>query len=350
MSRRSRLLGLLTGLGLITGALVYFTHRPPPAPLPEVAPAADAPPSARVPGFRRMTGVTALAMLDGRVLAEGDATGRIALHDLTSPDAPTHWWAAHDAAVRRIWGLEGGGLASASADGSVGLWSADGSPRRRLRLPESHLNDAVPHAGEPTVYVAADRGSVARLCDPEPCWRHLGVHGAAAFAVVFSPDGARLATGGMDGQLGLRDPTTGERVAQWRVGPGWVTALAWTAEGLFVGDNGGKVRFVPGGSPEATPEVLEAGTGPVLALLAKGGVLLAGTADGSLARFDLADRRRRAQVATGSPVRALATDADTVYTGCADGSIRRYTSTPTALVPGAFLVNGVPQAADPGEN
>jgi WD40 repeat protein len=355
MTRRSRLFLLLAGLGLVTGALVHLTHRPPPPPepAPEAAPGAEAPPKARVPGFRRMTGVTALVVLEGRILAEGDATGRIALHRLDAPDpaaASTDWWAAHDAPIRRLWGLDEGGLASASADGSVGLWNADGSLRRRLRLPDAHLNDAVPHAGESTVYVAADRGSVARLCDPEPCWRHQGVHGAAAFAVAFSPDGTRLATGGMDGQLALRDPTLGERVAQWRVGPGWVTALAWTAEGLFVGDNGGKVRFIAGGDPEATPELLEAGAGPVLVLLAQGDTLLAGTEDGRVSLFGRADRQRRAQVVTGSPVRALATDADTVYTGCADGSIRRYTRTPTALVPGAFLVNGVPPAAAPGEN
>jgi WD40 repeat protein len=353
MTPRSRAILVLLGSGLLTGALVHLTHRP--APPPEATPdaGADAPPKARVPGFRRMTGVTALAVLEGRVLAEGDATGRIALHALApgaTGAAPADWWAAHDAPVRRLWGLPQGGVASASADGSVGLWNPDGSLRRRLRLPDAHLNDAVPHAGESTVYVAADRGSVARLCDPEPCWRHAGVHGAAAFAVAFSPDAARLATGGMDGQVALRDPTTGERIAQWRVGPGWVTALAWTAEGLFVGDNGGKIRFIPRGDPEAAPELLEAGAGPVLVLLAQGDALLSGTEDGRVSLFGRGDRARRAQVVTGSAVRALATDADTVYTGCADGSIRRYTSTPTALVPGASLVEGVPPAAGPGEN
>jgi WD40 repeat protein len=316
----------------LTGLLVHFSHRLAREREAAAAQAARENPRGRVPGFRRLTGITALAALPGGRLAIGDATGRVFVQSLTALDAaPATWWAAHDAAIRRTWSLGEDGLATASADGSVGRWGLDGAPRGRLRLPEAHLNDAVPHAGESTVYVAADRGSVARLCDPEPCWQHLGVHGAAAYAVAFSPDGAHLATGGMDGHVALRDPLTGERSAQWRVSPGWVTALAWTPAGLFVGDNGGRVVFVPGGNPEAATSTAAVSTAPVTQLLAHGALgdhLVAGAEDGTVAMLQVAGPTVSVamKLRAGAPVRALAFASGTLFAGCADGLVRRFTT------------------------
>ena len=356
--RRTLLIGLPV-LAAATSGLVYVTHRATQRAAEE-APAAGSPPTGkRVPGFRRLTGITALAVLEAHTLAAGDATGRVALRrleareDAPAPEPAPLWWAAHDAPIRRIWALADGGVATASADGSVGEWNPDGGLRVRFRLRDAHLNDAVPRPGDRTVFVAADRGTVARLCDPEPCWWHMGVHGAAAFAVALSPDAEHLATGGMDGQLVLRSPTTGESEGRWSNGPGWVTALAWTAEGLFAGGNGGRVTFMAGGHPESTPEIMEVGAGPVLILVAGGTVLLAGTEDGQLAAISRTDRRVLARVDVGSPVRALATMNDTVYTGSADGSVRRFKLTPTALVAGEPMADALPDpplGVDSGEN
>ncbi len=332
----------------LTGLLVHFSHRLAREREAAAAQAARENPKGRVPGFRRLKGITALAVLPGRRLAVGDATGRVFVRVLDAPDeAPVTWWAAHDAAIRRMWSLGDDGLATASADGSVGRWALDGTSRGRLRLPEAHLNDAVPHVGEGNVYVAADRGSIARLCDPEPCWQHLGVHGAAAYAVAFSPDGAQLATGGMDGHVALRDPLTGERSAQWRVSPGWVTALAWTPAGLFVGDNGGRVAFIAGGDPEAAPVVVSPGTAPVTLLLAHGplgGRVVAGAEDGTLtvltARNGGLEVAARAE--TGAPVRALAASETKLFIGGADGIVRRFT-----LAPEGTLSEGAPVRVHP---
>lgn len=336
---RRALVYVAVSLAGATWVVLQVSHRRLERREIEAAAAAREDPKGRVPGFRRLTGITALARLPGDRLAVGDATGRVFVRDLRAPSGATPaWWAAHDAAVRRLWPLGDDGLATASADGSVGRWGLDGSPRSRMRLPEAHLNDAVPHAGESTVYVVADRGTVARLCDPEPCWKHLGVHGAAAYAVTFSPDGTRLATAGMDGHVALRDPLTGERTAMWRVSPKWVTALAWTPDGLFAGDNGGRIIFIPSGDPEGTPATLPPTAAPVVILraapeLAPGGQLLAGSEDGrlsvvALGEPDAAGARApviRAQAETGAAVRAIVVDADVIYTGGADGVVRRFT-------------------------
>jgi len=168
------------------------------------------------------------------------------------------------------------------------------------------------------VIVAADRGSVARI-DGEG-WHARGVHGRSAFAVAAAPDGGRVASGGADGAVVIWS-LDGRELLRWRVITGWVTALAWTADGLLVGDSGGRLsrwRPIVGQAPALDWQVTLAPEA-VVGLAAGPTHAVVGTEAGSAFRVELADGRATplpiARPAGAEPAPLSAVSAAAVWPG-----------------------------------
>lgn len=199
---------------------------------PMSPPGATAPPTRPMPAGRPI----ALTLLADGGFAVGGQGGGVSLHD--ADGRGLGHWMAHGGAVRRVVEVEGDLITV--GDGSVARWSRSGERRWRRRLPEHTLNDvALLDLGEaePAVFVAAERGSVARLGSAG--WHRRGSHGRASFAVTPWLDG--IASAGADGSIALWSPDGAERLRWSAVGTAWVTALTPTPRGLLAGGSKGSL-------------------------------------------------------------------------------------------------------------
>lgn len=278
------------------------------------------PPSAEDPPPVFPGRATALYVSDVH-LVSGDEHGLVVVRavDGAIQDA----WVAHEAAVRRVAPFDGGWF-TASADGTVASWSAEGRVRWRRRLREFGLNDAVvlPDGG---VVVVAERGTVARLDADGTRWKHAGVHGRAAFAVALAPDGGRVVTGGADGVTRVWDAATGALQLEEPPRTGWVTDLLWLPGGRFaLGTDNAITR--DGAAFASAP-----GRDPV-ALVTLGEDLLYGSEDGKLRRIGRHLSAAEVVVDTGAPVLALAAHRDQAWTGGGDDAVRQWDVTNGALL------------------
>ncbi len=80
---------------------------------------------------------------------------------------------------------------------------------------------------------------------------HLKGHEKDVQAVAWSPDGATIASGGMDKTIRLWNPTTGDQTAVLRGHEGWILGLAFSPDSRWLGAAGGAWP----NDPDARPEV-----------------------------------------------------------------------------------------------
>ncbi|MER6335015.1 hypothetical protein ABT298_38130 [Streptomyces sp. NPDC001034] len=176
----------------------------------------------------------------------------------------------------------------------------------------------------PTAEAASSVYAAAAL----PLRHRLGGPTAPVSAVAFSPDGRRVAAGGVDGALRLRDTRTGTVRRVLPAFGGAVTGLAYGAGG----------RLVAAGAPDGTIRVADlvrgttrlvrpTGIGPLtsMSLSPDGRLLAAGGLSGRTELVDTATGRLRARL-TGhtEPVRTVtfSPDGRTVATGGDDRTAR----------------------------
>jgi hypothetical protein len=129
----------------------------------------------------------------------------------------------------------------AAPPGERAVWEETGSDR----------TIALAFAPDSAILAVGHWGDMLRLWDVAGSTQraHLATHQGAVFALAFSKDGKRLATGGANGKVLLRDPASGEELRGFQVlhtqarDQNRVTALGFAPDGKVLA-----VGIEPGGS------------------------------------------------------------------------------------------------------
>lgn len=228
-------------------------------------------------------GVRSLAFdAGGNVLFTGNEDG--AVHVWGIPDQrPLDQLAGHAGPIAAVRvDSDRQEIRSAGEDGKVIVWLPHpGSDRSRLARPLDQLD---PDA-------------------PRNVLRGLRHRGDMVHALAYSRDGAKIATGSDDGNLVVRDVSSGRELERGKALPGALLALAFTPDGrcLAVGGEGDTVALRCPGA--AALELPGHGRGTsALAFDDTGRRLAAGTFDGATLVWDLPSRRPVARLAGAKPV------------------------------------------------
>ena len=146
-------------------------------------------------------------------------------------------------------------------------------------------------------------------------------------AVAFSTDGARLATGGHDGQVRIWDVAQPAAVATLPVGTG-VAAVAFSPDGtqLATGGEDRIVRLWDLGQPRVPPLVLAGHGGRVatVAFSTDGNTLASGSEDATVRLWSRAGEPGAVLLGHAGPVTAVAfgPSRDTLASASSDGTAR----------------------------
>jgi WD40 repeat protein len=229
---------------------------------------------------------------DGKRVAGADTQGNLFIWDAATGERQLHVQ-AHNAAnlIDIRWttvAFHPGGawLATAcAADGLVKIWETEkGTLLRSLGQGDGFSHVVISPKG---TWVAAAGRFIGRIPDPSVrLWdaktgqtRQVFRHARPVFCLAFSRDENRLVVGHSDGTLTLWDVQTGQEVAVYRGHAGWVSAVAFSADGRLVhsfGEDGLVKTWDTTRAPEAL--ILKEGRGAYHAALSPDGRLVAAAA------------------------------------------------------------------------
>ncbi len=165
---------------------------------------------------------------------------------------------------------ETGLVASASWDGTIGLWPLDGDrPGRMLRGHAQGVNDVAFADGGTRLYSVSMDGTI-RIWDVVQGTeeRQLVRHGFGVNELILNEDDGWLAYGAVDGVTRLVDLETGAELGDFTLDRRPILALAYHAgtQQLAVGDGEGYIMIVDTGAGRIVRDFRAARQGPVWAL------------------------------------------------------------------------------------
>ena len=159
--------------------------------------------------------------------------------------------------------------ASASWDGTIGLWPHDGGQGRFLRGHRAGVNDIAATADGKRLYSASSDGTL-RLWDVETGaeLQQILSHGFGINELSLNETAGWLAYGAVDGVTRIVHPETGAQIADFTLDRRPILALAQNADGtlLAVGDGEGYIMIIDTVNMEIARDFRATLTGPVWAL------------------------------------------------------------------------------------
>ncbi|WP_035251452.1 c-type cytochrome [Actibacterium atlanticum] len=173
-------------------------------------------------------------------------------------------------------------IASASWDGTVGLWHTD-APERFRALGNGGLNDVMFSPDGATLYAAGAGGAIIELSVEGDTQRPLVKHGFGVNVMTMDPAGRWLAYGAVDGVTRVVDLPSGRERADFTLDRRPVLAMAHhPATGqLAVGDGQGYIMILDTETWRITRDFRATRQGPIwaLAFSPDGKVIYAGGLD-----------------------------------------------------------------------
>jgi len=213
--------------------------------------------------------------------------------------------------------VETGVFASASWDGSIGIWTSGSEPAFLLGH-EQGVNDVTFSADGKLLYSASSDGTI-RVWDVDKRTERqiLAKHGFGINELILNEAEGWLAYGAVDGGTRLIDPDTGEQIADFTLDRRPILALAYdpVQHQLAVGDGEGYIMVVDTKQREITRDFRATQRGPIwaLAFSPNGLNLHAGGIEDIMYSWPVATMDEHGQMGTGT--RSFLEDPDTLPNG-----------------------------------
>lgn len=162
---------------------------------------------------------------------------------------------------------DGALVATASWDGTVGLWDFAGTGTRR-DLSVGAVNDVVFAADGNSLFAAGSSGAILEIKADGPEKRVLVENGFGVNVLSLAPDMTWLAYGAVDGVTHVIDPDTGDLIADFSLDRRPILAMAHHAgtNQLAVGDGEGFIMVVDTAEWRITRSFQATRSGPIWAL------------------------------------------------------------------------------------
>ena len=184
---------------------------------------------------------------DGTRLASATrGDGRIAIRDISAGGKVIRDFRGHLGSVQCVyWRPDGSQIASASADGTVKIWDVKNEDPSNRTLNQPDQVPALAWSPDGTKLAAGSRRTSAWIWDLSRTATPIALRGGYTtwtWSVAWNPAGTRLASGGADG-LEVWDASTFAEIWQDRNSIGEIHAVVWSPDGKRIAavGNGSKL-------------------------------------------------------------------------------------------------------------